>query len=82
MGKMKEIYMEIQEKFDGEIPANFDYDAFLDKKIKEMKAKKEPVSNCCAANMSRLVSEDGPSFEDLGICPDCHDHCSTEVNPK
>jgi hypothetical protein len=76
MGRMKELYMEVQEQFNGNIPADFDFDTFLAQKVAEMKQPKEILSNCCSANMSRLVSEDGPSFEDIGICPECHDHCS------
>jgi len=34
----------------------------------------EKVSSCCGAG-DRPCSEDGPSFEDIGICPDCRDHC-------
>ena len=76
MGRMKEIFMEVQEQFDGNIPVDFDFDAYIAEKLESIKAEKEVLSNCCSANMSRLVSEDGPSFEDIGICPECHDHCS------
>lgn len=71
MGRMKEIFMEVQEQFDGNIPVDFDFDAYIAEKLESI-----ILSNCCSANMSRLVSEDGPSFEDIGICPECHDHCS------
>jgi hypothetical protein len=76
MGRMKEIFMEVQEQFDGNIPADFDFDVYIADKLKSIKAEKEKLSACCSADMSRLVSEDGPSFEDIGICPECHDHCS------
>lgn len=32
------------------------------------------VSDCCGAD-DRPVCWDGPSYGDLGICPDCRDHC-------
>lgn len=76
MGRMKEIFMEVQEQFDGNIPADFDFDAYIAEKLESIKAQREKVSNCCSGNMSTLVSEDGPSFEDIGICPVCNDHCS------
>lgn len=44
MARMKEIYMEIQEQFDGNIPVDFDFDAYLDKKIKEKELKEKSQS--------------------------------------
>jgi len=38
----------------------------------------KPVSNCCGADMSGLIHPDGPSFDDIGICPDCRDYCMIE----
>jgi hypothetical protein len=35
------------------------------------------VSNCCGAP-NRSVGEDGPDWEDTGICPECRDHCIFE----
>ena len=35
------------------------------------------ISNCCGAPNSSL-SEDGPDYDDIGICPDCKDHCTFE----
>lgn len=32
------------------------------------------VSNCCDSS-DRLTILDGPSFSDVGICPECEDHC-------
>ena len=85
MGRMKELFMEVYEQHDGNIPADFDFNAYLNDKIQETTAKMnvsvvqtELVSNCCGANMQTLVSEDGPDFLDLGICPKCHDHCGVE----
>jgi len=89
MGRMKELFMEVYEQHDGNIPVDFDFDAYLNQKIKEMQEENdakmkvsvvqtELVSNCCGANMQTLVSEDGPDFLDLGICPKCHDHCGVE----
>jgi len=82
MGRMKDLYMEIQEQFeDGKIPTDFDFDAYVTKvseaKMKLTLIQNEKLSNCCGANMSTLVSEDGPDYMDLGICPKCNDHCST-----
>lgn len=34
----------------------------------------EPVSDCCGAP-DEPVSLDGPSWGDLGICPQCREHC-------
>jgi len=35
---------------------------------------KKKVSNCCW-RLDRLVSEDGPAFSDVGLCPQCKEHC-------
>ena len=35
------------------------------------------VSNCCGVE-SCMVSLDGPDFEDIGICPQCKEHCGWE----
>lgn len=89
MGRMKEIFMEVYEQHDGNIPADFDFDAFLAQKVAEMATQEqakmnvslvdEPkYSNCCGVDMTQLTSEDGPDFLDLGICPKCHDHCGVE----
>jgi len=78
MGRMKEIYMEIQEQFDGNIPADFDFDAYIEDKAKmKVTVLETKLSNCCGGDMSTLVTEDGPDYQDLGICPVCKDHCST-----
>jgi hypothetical protein len=37
----------------------------------------ERISECCGAE-DRSVGIDGPDFSDLGICPDCQDHCEFE----
>lgn len=34
-------------------------------------------SNCCDAK-DCSVSENGPLYSDLGICPRCNDHCTFE----
>jgi hypothetical protein len=39
MAKMKEIYIEVLNLFDGHIPENFDFDEYINKKIQE---KNEP----------------------------------------
>lgn len=82
MGKMKEIFMELQEQY-GEnletMPVDFSYDEYLNSKSQDRKSKIQKVlSTCCGADMTTLVSEDGPDYQDLGICPNCKDHCSTE----
>jgi len=64
MGRMKELFIDQNEMLD----ADFQYEEFL---------AKQKLSNCCCADMSRLTSEDDPSFLDLQICPDCYEHCST-----
>lgn len=35
---------------------------------------KKKVSNCCW-RPDRLVSEEGPTFSDIGLCPQCKEHC-------
>jgi len=44
---------------------------------------KEPkkISNCCGAE-DRLISEDGPSYSDIGVCPKCKEHCAFETAGK
>ena len=32
------------------------------------------ISNCCSAE-DRDMGMDGPSYRDMGICPECHEHC-------
>jgi hypothetical protein len=78
MGKMKEIFMEIQDQFDGNIPTDFDFDTLIAQKILEM--NKTNLSSCCSADMSILISENGPSFDDIKVCPNCHDLCSIKNN--
>lgn len=85
MGRVKEIFMEVQEMYDGEVPANFDY-AYLNMRAEQIAVERESkinkvlpkVSECCGANMETLVSIDGPDYLDLGICPKCHEHCSVK----
>lgn len=31
-------------------------------------------SNCCGAE-NDAITLDGPSWSDIGICPDCREHC-------
>ena len=31
-------------------------------------------SNCCGVE-DRSVSEDGPEWSDIGLCPECREHC-------
>ena len=86
MGRMKELFMEFQEQ--SEIATELDFDQFMIEKMKSIEDARlrsisitDPgqfVSNCCGVDMNTLVSEDGPDFLDLGICPKCHDHCSVE----
>jgi hypothetical protein len=71
MGRMKEIFMEVYEQHDGNIPVDFDFDAYIEQKVKQSQEQeemsKEKFSTCCGVEMSTLTSQDGPSFEDLGI---------------
>lgn len=39
MAKMKQIFMEIYEKFDGQIPPDFDFDEYINQKIEQEKNK-------------------------------------------
>lgn len=32
------------------------------------------VSNCCGAE-NRMVDVDGPDYTDIGMCPNCKEHC-------
>lgn len=44
MGKMKEIFMELQEQYGDNLenlPDNFSQEEYLDKRVKEMKNKKD-----------------------------------------
>jgi hypothetical protein len=34
-------------------------------------------SNCCGAE-DGMARYDGPSWSDIGICPNCRDHCEFE----
>lgn len=68
MGKVKEIFTEVQEMFDGEIPADFDMDAYFAKRANEIKEAREKLSedilsDCCFADMTKLLSPDGPSLD-------------------
>lgn len=33
------------------------------------------VSDCCGAADRDAGDGDGPSYEDIGFCPECRDHC-------
>ena len=46
-----------------------------------MKKEDETYSDCCGA-ADGAVSEDGPSWSDIGFCPTCREHCEfiTEEN--
>lgn len=35
------------------------------------------LSSCCGAE-NRMTNINGPDFKDIGICPDCKDHCEFE----
>jgi len=45
--------------------------------MKETVKVKLNVSNCCGGNMNILITENGPDYMDLNICPKCKEHCST-----
>lgn len=45
MGRVKEIFMEVQEMYDGEVPANFDYDAYLNMRVEQIAAERESKIN-------------------------------------
>ena len=38
-------------------------------------------SDCCGTE-DRAVSMDGPDYSDIGICPDCGDHCEFEEDDE
>ena len=38
------------------------------------------ISECCGAP-DGSTTEDGPSWSDIGICPECKDHCEF-IEPK
>ena len=68
MGRMKEIFMQVYEKFDGEIPTNFDFDTYISENVKQ-------YSICCGSDMSKAMTYDGPTFQEIGYCPDCGENC-------
>lgn len=72
MGKMKEIFMELQEKYGHNlenIDDEFSYEEYLSK-------KEECKSICCGGNLNKIADEKtGATFEDYGICPICLDNC-------
>jgi hypothetical protein len=39
-----------------------------------MKARKFKISNCCSSPDGGTDSN-GPSWSDLGMCPECHEYC-------
>jgi hypothetical protein len=63
MGRVKEIFMEIQEMYDGEVPVNFDYDSYLNKRAAEIASVRDDKINKIL-NVDELVSID--------------DHCSVK----
>jgi hypothetical protein len=67
MGKIKEVYIEIMNMYDGEIPEDFDFNKYL---LERNKLK----SSCCGADLTLMVNED-LSYEDICICPKCKEHC-------
>ena len=38
------------------------------------KMSEAKLSNCCGSE-DGATSIDGPSWSDVGICPDCREHC-------
>ncbi len=68
MGKIKEVYIEIMEKYDGDIPENFDFNLYLKNRTKSN------LSACCQADLSTMINED-LAYEDVHICPKCKEHC-------
>jgi hypothetical protein len=41
MSKMKDLYIELLNQFDGQIPKDFDFEKYIETKIKEKNKKKE-----------------------------------------
>lgn len=69
MGRMKEIYTELQNKYGKNLegaPVNFSMEDYLIKKSEELE-----YSVCCESDLNKLVSQNGPNYKDIGICPDC-----------
>ena len=46
MGKMKEIFIELDEQYNGNVPDDFDYESFLfSKEIEQIEYQKEILEN-------------------------------------
>ena len=40
----------------------------------------EVISNCCGER-DKMMSQDGPNYSDVGLCPKCKEHCEfVDVN--
>lgn len=67
MGRVKELFMEVQEMYYGEVQSNLDYDTYLNMRAEQIASEREykinkilsKVSECCDANMETIVSIDG-----------------------
>ena len=67
---MKEIFMEVYEQYDGEIPVGFDFDKYITEKHTQ-----EKYSPCCGVNMNTQLNSNSFSYSELGVCPKCFESC-------
>lgn len=70
MGRMKELYTELQNEYGQNLegaPENFSMENYLRQKSQEL----ESLSNCCGSDLNKMITQNGPDYKDLGVCPDC-----------
>jgi hypothetical protein len=74
MGKMKELFTELQNQYGQNLedaPVDFSMDNYLRQKSQELEMEQ---SVCCGANLNQMVTPNGPDYKDIGICPECGDN--------
>lgn len=62
MAKIKDLFIDTDNEM---LDADFQYSQYLQKQF----------SPCCGFNMDQDVTIDGPSYSDIGICPNCKENC-------
>jgi hypothetical protein len=70
MSRVKDIFIEAQNEYGQNFefaPVGFSLDEYFKQRV-------NMTSDCCGADMTTLVTTDGPDYSDIGICPNCGDN--------
>lgn len=75
MGRVKEIFMQMREMCDNDIPYDFHFDNYPNTKSERIAAEREykidkilsELSECCDDNIESIISFDGSEYPGLDI---------------